>query len=196
MGMKSNVTTKVHGKMRKWTRKCARVRTRLTVRSCVRGRERERERERESNARTGQNKTVISRHFTHEWERLANSTCVPAVGTFPPSLPAPLADSLTLPYPRLSASLRQRSVFRAAGAARLLKNTLLADTCSFGPLFYIRICPFFLSLSLSHHAIALSPRTLGLERAWSEKMLNRHSSLRKCRQGEEFARATSEFYRR
>lgn len=28
--------------------------------------------------RTGRNKTVISRHFTHERERLADSTCVPA----------------------------------------------------------------------------------------------------------------------
>ena len=35
--------------------------------------------------RTSRNKTVISRHFTHERERLADSTCVPVLGTLLPT---------------------------------------------------------------------------------------------------------------
>lgn len=39
--------------------------------------------------RTGRNKTVISRHFTHERERLADSTCVPALRRFPAAVKRP-----------------------------------------------------------------------------------------------------------
>lgn len=44
--------------------------------------------------RTGRNKTVISRHFTHERERLADSTCVPALRRFPAAVKRPSLTSL------------------------------------------------------------------------------------------------------
>ncbi|KAL2740185.1 hypothetical protein V1478_000326, partial [Vespula squamosa] len=72
-------------------------------------------RERKSNdERTSRNKTVISRHFTHERERLADSTCVPA-----------------LCYP-------------TAVKPSSLKNTALADTCSFDILHTYVPTPWYL----------------------------------------------------
>lgn len=104
--------------------------------------------------RTSRNKTVISRHFTHERERLTDSTCVPVLGTLlstawndPPLFPiialsrsactrlALSSRSIFLPCsaarPPLSILLPYSSITSATLVHSSLKNTALADTCSF-----------------------------------------------------------------
>lgn len=114
-------------------------------------------REKMRDERTGRNKTVISRHFTHERERLADSTCVPALCRFPaamkcPSLFPPFLIALSFsPFLSFSLSVFLFCVFCLSFIQLLsplftlfslalsptpshrvsLKNTALADTCSF-----------------------------------------------------------------
>lgn len=94
---------------------------------------------------TGRNKTVISRHFTHERERLADSTCVPALCRFPAAVKCPslfsssldgsLILSVSLPLALQRALYPFHSCSITYTLTRLcLKNTALADTCSFGTL--------------------------------------------------------------
>lgn len=95
-----------------------------------------------TNERTGRNKTVISRHFTHERERLADSTCVPAFRrfpaavkrpslVFPPNLDATLILSISLPLASLSALFTLFPLALSPSPRASLKNTALADTCGF-----------------------------------------------------------------
>lgn len=85
---------------------------------------------RESGAeRTSRNKTVISRHFTHERERLADSPCVPAHG------PA------TVKRLCVSLSLSLRSLFPRSPI----------PACPFSLLRWFALCPVHsLSLFLHH----------------------------------------------
>lgn len=79
--------------------------------------------------RTSRNKTVISRHFTHERERLADSTCVPALGCHGETI---LSFSLLHRFPLLPLpSLFLSFSITYTLAQSSLKNTALADTCSF-----------------------------------------------------------------
>lgn len=103
---------------------------------------------REGVERTSRNKTVISRHFTHEQERLADSTCVPVFATathgetilslsilysmvccFIPS--SSLSISLPLRVVRLFLSHSGMPLSPTPSVRSSLKNTALADTCSF-----------------------------------------------------------------
>lgn len=83
--------------------------------------------------RTSRNKTVISRHFTHERERLADSTCVPVLGTLLPTVKRSSSSSSLSHYCPLSFRLHARS---------------------FIPLYF---SPLHHRLFLSRSAIPLSP---------------------------------------
>lgn len=83
--------------------------------------------------RTSRNKTVISRHFTHERERLADSTCVPVLGTLLPTVKRSSSSSSLSHYCPLSFRLHARS---------------------FIPLYF---SPLLHRLFLSRSAIPLSP---------------------------------------
>lgn len=95
----------------------------------------------ESGARTSQNKTVISRHFTHERERLADSTCVPvlyALAVFPsvPFFSSSLALSL---FPSLTRFCHHHS--------SCVCHTLVLSLSHFVLLPHVEKCCFCFSLT-------------------------------------------------